>query len=324
MVEQESYWIIVTIENVLLISPRGFCAGVDRAINTVEEAIKVFGTPLYVKHEIVHNKVVCDALRAKGAVFVEEVSEIPEGSVCVFSAHGIAPSVREEAKARNLYTIDATCPLVTKIHIELNRFAKEGKEIIYIGHKGHPEAIGVMGVRPEITHLVDGPEEAERVQVSNPDNLVYLTQTTLSIDECKSTISALKARFPGIKSPPSDDICYATTNRQAAIKSAAKACDIMLVVGSKNSSNSNRLVETSRNLGVDAYLVDRLDDVDMKWFDGKKSLGISAGASAPEHIVMEIADHFGKQGAQVKEFRVIDENMKFVMPRELTMKQQGK
>lgn len=311
----------MTIENVLLISPRGFCAGVDRAINTVEEAIKVFGTPLYVKHEIVHNKVVCDELRSKGAIFVEEVSEIPEGSVCVFSAHGIAPSVREEAKARNLYTIDATCPLVTKIHIELNRFAREGKEILYIGHKGHPEAVGVMGVRPEITHLVDGPEEAEQVQVKDQNNLVYLTQTTLSIDECMSTIKILKRRFPEIKSPPSDDICYATTNRQSAIKAASKSCDIILVVGSKNSSNSNRLVETARNLGVDAYLVDKLEDVDMKWFKNKKNLGISAGASAPEHIVKEISDHFVREGAKVKEFRVIDENMKFIMPRELTMKQ---
>ena len=311
----------MTMENVLLISPRGFCAGVDRAINTVDEAIKVFGTPLYVKHEIVHNKIVCDELRAKGAVFVEEVSDIPEGSVCVFSAHGIAPSVREEAKARNLYTIDATCPLVTKIHIELNRFARDGKEILYIGHKGHPEAVGVMGVRPEITHLVDGPEDAEHVQVKDPNNLVYLTQTTLSIDECMSTIKILKRRFPGIKSPPSDDICYATTNRQSAIKAASKSCDIILVVGSKNSSNSNRLVETARNLGVDAYLVDKLDDVNMKWFENKKNLGISAGASAPEHIVKAIADHFAREGAKVKEFRVIDENMKFVMPRELTMKQ---
>ncbi|MDE1865870.1 MAG: 4-hydroxy-3-methylbut-2-enyl diphosphate reductase [Candidatus Micrarchaeota archaeon] len=311
------------IERVLLIGPRGFCAGVDRAINTVEESLKVFGAPVYVKHEIVHNKIVCDALRDKGAIFVEEVSEIPESSICVFSAHGIAPAVREQAKAKNLYTIDATCPLVTKIHIELNRFAREGKEIIYIGHRGHPEAIGVMGVRPDITQLVDNPGEVEHLQVKNPDNLVYLTQTTLSIDECMATISALKKRFPKISSPPSEDICYATTNRQTAIKSAAKKCDIILVVGSKNSSNSNRLVETSKKLGVDSYLLDTAEELKEEWFEGKKCLGISAGASAPEHIVMEIADSFKQRGAKVENYIVLDEHMKFMMPRELTIKQEA-
>jgi 4-hydroxy-3-methylbut-2-enyl diphosphate reductase len=316
----------MTVEKVLLISPRGFCAGVDRAINTVEESLKVFGRPVYVKHEIVHNKIVCDALREKGAIFVEEVEEIPADSVCVFSAHGIAPSVREDAKKRNLYTIDATCPLVTKIHIELNRFAREGKEIVYIGHRGHPEAVGVMGVRPDITHLVDGPEEVEHLQVKSPENLVYLTQTTLSVDECMATISALRKRFPKISSPPSDDICYATTNRQTAIKAAVKKCDIILVVGSKNSSNSNRLVETSRKLGVDSYLVDTKDEIKMEWFNGKKILGITAGASAPEHIVTDIADLFKKDGAIVEQYNVMDEHMKFNMPRELTskMEQQAK
>lgn len=313
----------MTVENVFLISPRGFCAGVDRAINTVNEAIKVFGTPIYVKHEIVHNKIVCDDLRARGAIFVEEVTEIPKDSVCVFSAHGIKPSVREEARTRNLYTIDATCPLVTKIHIELNRFAREGKEILYIGHRGHPEAVGVMGVRPDLTQLIDNPEEVEHIKVKNPDNLVYLTQTTLSIDECMATIAALKKRFPKISAPPSDDICYATTNRQAAIKQAVKKCDIIIVVGSKNSSNSNRLVETSRKLGVDSYLVDTLDEVKEEWFKNKKNVGITAGASAPEHIVKAIADYFEKQGAKVQEFMVIDEHMKFTMPRELTAKAAG-
>lgn len=316
----------MTVEKVLLISPRGFCAGVDRAINTVEESLKVFGRPVYVKHEIVHNKIVCDALREKGAIFVEEVEEIPADSVCVFSAHGIAPSVRDDAKRRNLYTIDATCPLVTKIHIELNRFAREGKEIVYIGHRGHPEAVGVMGVRPDITHLVDGPEEVEHLVVKSPENLVYLTQTTLSVDECMATISALKKRFPKISSPPSDDICYATTNRQTAIKAAVKKCDIILVVGSKNSSNSNRLVETSRKLGVDSYLVDTKDEIKMEWFSGKKILGITAGASAPEHIVTDIADLFKKDGAIIEQYNVMDEHMKFNMPRELTskMEQQAK
>ncbi len=307
----------MTIEKVLLIGPRGFCAGVDRAVNTVEEALKILGAPIYVKHEIVHNKVVCDGLRAKGAIFVEEVSEIPEGATCIFSAHGIAPMVREEAKARKLTTIDATCPLVTKIHIEMERFAREGKEIVYIGHRGHPEAIGVMGVRPDITQLVESEEDVERLSVKNPGNLVYLTQTTLSVDECRSLIEALKRKFPGIKAPPSDDICYATTNRQAAIKKASAMCDIIIVVGSKNSSNSNRLVDTVRMQGVSAYLVDSLGDIKQEWLEGKKTLGISAGASAPEHIVQEMAANFKSKGATVEEFRVMDEHMKFTMPYEL-------
>ncbi len=307
----------MAVEKVLLIKPRGFCAGVDRAINTVEEAIRIFGTPIYVKHEIVHNKTVCDSLKAKGAIFVEEISEVPEGSVCIFSAHGIAPEVREQAKKRNLSTIDATCPLVTKIHIELGRFAREGKEIVYIGHKGHPEAIGVMGVRPDITYLIETPEEVEHLNVKNPDNLVYLTQTTLSVDECKAVIAALKRRFVNIKAPPSDDICYATTNRQAAIRQAVKQCDMILVIGSKNSSNSNRLVDTARMLGVDAYLIDNKDEIKEEWLEGKKSVGISAGASAPEYLVMQTAAYFTDQGAKSEEIDVIREDMKFTMPYEL-------
>jgi 4-hydroxy-3-methylbut-2-en-1-yl diphosphate reductase len=311
----------MAIEEVLLIYPRGFCAGVERAVETVEEALKIFGAPVYVKHEIVHNKTVCDSLRAKGAIFVEEVSEIPSGSVCIFSAHGIAPTVREQARERKLSTIDATCPLVTKIHIELGRFAKEGKEIIYIGHRGHPEDVGVMGVRPDITHLIENAHDVEKLEVKNPQSLVYLTQTTLSVDECRATIAALKARFPSIKAPPSEDICYATTNRQAAIKQAAKKCDIILVVGSKNSSNSNRLVDSARTHGVDAYLIDSLSDVNWGWMEGKTRLGISAGASAPEHIVQEIASHFQNKGAAVKKLDLIKEDMKFTMPYELYRKQ---
>ncbi len=310
------------VEKVMLISPRGFCAGVERAISTVEESLKAFGSPVYVKHEIVHNRIVCDALRDKGAVFVEEVSEVPEGSVCVFSAHGVAPAVREEARKRKLYTIDATCPLVTKIHIELGRFAREGKEIIYIGHRGHPEAVGVMGVRPDITRLVDNPEEVGRLEVKDPDNLVYLTQTTLSVDECAATVAALRRRFPRISAPPSGDICYATTNRQTAIKSAVKRCDIILVVGSKNSSNSNRLVETVRKLGVDSYLIDTREEIRDEWFDGKRCLGVSAGASAPEYVVAEIADYFRERGAAVENYDVMDEHMRFNLPRELTAKQE--
>jgi 4-hydroxy-3-methylbut-2-en-1-yl diphosphate reductase len=311
----------MAIEKVLLIKPRGFCAGVDRGVKTVEEALKIFGAPVYVKHEIVHNKTVCDDLRAKGAIFVEEISEVPEGSVCVFSAHGVAPQVRVEAQERKLYAIDATCPLVSKIHIEVNRFARDGNEILYIGHKGHPEVVGVMGIRPDITQIVGAPDEVEHIVVKDPDKLVYLSQTTLSVDECKDIISALKKRFPNIKSPPSDDICYATTNRQAAVKSAVKKCDIMIVVGSKNSSNSNRLVDTARMLGVDAYLIDNLKEMQDSWLEGKKALGITAGASAPEYLIVEISDHFKDRGAAVEEYEVLDEKMSFRLPYELHRQQ---
>lgn len=311
----------MAIERVILIRPRGFCAGVDRAVNTVEEALQSFGSPIYVKHEIVHNKTVCDGLRAKGAIFVDDVSDIPDGSICIFSAHGIAPEVRKQAKERGLSTIDATCPLVTKIHIELERFAREGKEIIYIGHRRHPEAIGVMGIRPDITHLIETPAEVETLSVNDPEKLVYLTQTTLSVDECRGVIAALRYRFPEIKAPPSDDICYATTNRQAAIKQASKQCDVILVIGSKNSSNSNRLVDTAKSLGKDAYLIDNIGEAKREWFEGKMNVGITAGASAPEHVVQEAASYFKDMGARVEEIDVIKENMKFTMPYELYRKQ---
>lgn len=312
------------VEKVLLISPRGFCAGVDRAIATVEEALKSFGAPVYVKHEIVHNKIVCDELRAKGAIFVEEVSEIPEGSICIFSAHGITPQVREEARVRKLSTIDATCPLVTKIHIEVERFAREGKEIIYIGHRGHPEAMGVMGIRPDITQIIEAPEEVQALRVKDPQKLVYLTQTTLSVDECSAVISALKARFSAIQSPPSSDICYATTNRQSAIKQAVKRCDAIIVMGSKNSSNSNRLVDTARALGVEACLVDTVNELRPEWLEGKKSIGITAGASAPEHVVQEMAEYFRSRGAAVESLELIKEHMQFTLPYELSRAISGK
>ncbi len=307
----------MAVERVLLIEPRGFCAGVERAVNTVEEALSNFGAPVYVKHEIVHNKVVCDALRAKGAIFVEEIAEIPEGSVCVFSAHGIAPKVREQARERKLSTIDATCPLVSKIHIEVGRFAKEGLEIIYIGHRNHPEAIGVMGIRPDITQIVETPAEVAMLKVKDPAKLSYLTQTTLSVDECEGVIGALKERFPQMRAPPSSDICYATTNRQGAIKQAVSKCDAIIVLGSKNSSNSNRLVDTAKTLGVDAYLIDNISEFKEEWVEGKKTIGISAGASAPEYLVQELAQHFKDNGAVVESMQVIKENMKFTMPYEL-------
>jgi 4-hydroxy-3-methylbut-2-enyl diphosphate reductase len=312
----------MAIETVFLISPRGFCAGVDRAVNTVEEALRIFGAPVYVKHEIVHNKTVCEGLRGKGAIFVEEISEVPDGSVCIFSAHGIAPVVSVQAQERKLYAIDATCPLVSKIHIEVNRFAGEGNEILYIGHKGHPEVAGVMGIRPDIIQIVDTVEDVEKVRVKDPEKLVYLTQTTLSVDECKEVISALKKKFPKIRAPPRDDICYATTNRQAAIRSAAKSCDIIIVVGSKNSSNSNRLVDTARSLGIDAYLVDNLKEIQQQWLEGKKVLGVSAGASAPEYLITEIADHFKANGAEIRDLKVMDEKMSFKLPYELYRQQQ--
>lgn len=307
----------MAVEKVLLVGPRGFCAGVDRAISIVEEALAIFGKPVYVKHEIVHNKHVCDELRGKGAIFVEEISEVPQGAVVIYSAHGVAPKVRDEAKAKNLVTIDATCPLVAKIHIEVERYAREGKEIIYIGHKGHPEAAGVMGVRPEVTQIIENADDVEALNVKDPSKLVYLTQTTLSINETKDTIRALRGKFPMVSSPPSEDICYATTNRQAAITGLAKNVDVVLVVGSKSSSNSNRLVETARSLGVDAYLLDDVSELKAEWFEGKKIVGLSAGASAPEFYVKQIADYFKGRGALIEEQKVIDENMHFVLPVEL-------
>lgn len=306
------------IEKVILISPRGFCAGVDRAIGTVLEALEMFGPPVYVKHEIVHNKAVCDALREKGAIFIEEVNEVPEDAVCIYSAHGIKPSVREDAKKRNLRTIDATCPLVTKIHMEVIKFANEGKEIIYIGHKNHPEAIGVLGIRPEATMLVETAQNVEKLKVKNPEKLVYLTQTTLSLDDCAKVINALEKKFPKMSSPPSDDICYATKNRQAAVKKAAEECEVILVVGSKTSSNSNRLVDAAKGCGREAHLVDTIKDIKEEWLAGKKTVGITSGASAPEELVQEIARTFVQNGAKPEELIVINENTKFIVPAELT------
>jgi 4-hydroxy-3-methylbut-2-en-1-yl diphosphate reductase len=309
----------MAIDRVLLIEPRGFCAGVARAVKTVEEALDILGAPVYVKHEIVHNKVVSDELRSKGAIFVEDLSEVPEGSMCIFSAHGVSPAVVEQAKSRKLSTIDASCPLVAKIHIELDRFAKEGNEIIYIGHKGHPEAEGVIAIKPEMTHLVETAEDVKKVTVKDPKKLVYLTQTTLSVDECKAVVAALKEKFPSIKAPPSSDICYATTNRQTAIKNAATKCDVMLIIGSKNSSNSNRLVEAAQRIGTAAYLIDEPSDIKEEWFIGKHTLGISAGASAPERVVLETAEYFRERGAKIEALEGTKERMSFTMPYELNM-----
>lgn len=316
-----------SIEKVVVAFPRGFCAGVDRAIDVVEQTLEIFGAPIYVKHEIVHNKFVCDDLRQKGAIFTDIIEEIPEGSVCVYSAHGISPEIRAKAQARKLLTIDATCPLVTKIHLEVARYARENKQIIYIGHVGHPEAEGVLGIRPDITRLIEYPKDITpelKAWVKDNQQLVFLTQTTLSIDDTKKTIEALRQGFPGIQNPPADDICYATTNRQTAIKQLAKVADIVIVVGSKNSSNSQRLRETAEREGPSAYLVDELAEIKPEWFEGKKVLGLSSGASAPEKRVSEIADFFIKQGSKKETLHVMDEHMTFVMPRELETYRQEK
>lgn len=305
------------IQKLILTKPRGFCAGVDRAIDVVEECLSLFGSPVYVKHEIVHNTHVVEQLKKKGAVTVERVEDIPSGAVAVFSAHGSPPEDFAKAKAKGIRVIDATCPLVTKVHLEVHRFAKEGYSIIYIGHKGHAEGIGVLGELPGQIPIVEDVEQAGHLDIGSPAKLVYLTQTTLSVDETRQIIAALKKRYPQIRDPPAEDICYATTNRQLAIKELAKHTDMILVVGSKTSSNSNRLVETARAQGRNAYLVDDVSGIQPAWLEGITTLGLSSGASAPENVVQEIAEHFTQQGAVVEEIEVLKEHMVFKEPAEL-------
>lgn len=306
------------VKKIVLIKPRGFCAGVDRAIDVVKDCLELFGAPIYVKHEIVHNKHVVGRLEKQGVITIEDVNEVPEGSVCVFSAHGSPPSDYENAKKRNLKVIDATCPLVTKVHLEVHRFAKQGYEIFYIGHKGHAEALGVMGELPEKMTLIETPEDVEKLE-SKSEKLIYLTQTTLSLDETKAIISALKKKFPHISEPPKEDICYATTNRQTAVKNAINnhKVEVVIVVGSKNSSNSNRLRETAEREGAEAYLVDDKSELKENWFEGKNIIGITAGASAPDDLVKSIADYFKEKNLQIEEIDVVKENMKFIEPIEL-------
>src|SRR5881392_1752856 len=269
-------------KRVLLAAPRGYCAGVDRAVQTVERALELYGAPVYVRKEIVHNKHVVAQLRERGAVFVEELDDaIPEGAITVFSAHGVSPAVHADAAARRLQTIDATCPLVTKVHREALKFASEGYTIVLIGHGGHEEVEGTMGEAPESIVLVETEEDVDRLEVADPDRLAYISQTTLSVDETRTIINRLRERFPNITGPRTDDICYATTNRQAAVKQMAKECDLVLVIGSQNSSNSQRLVEVARDYGADSYLIDNESQVDERWLDGKRVVGISSGASAP-------------------------------------------
>lgn len=304
---------------VLLANPRGFCAGVDRAIEIVERALELFGAPIYVRHEVVHNKFVVESLRAKGAVFIEDLAEVPSGSTLIFSAHGVSPAVRQEAEARGLTVFDATCPLVTKVHLEVARMRKQGKEIIMIGHKGHPEVEGTMGQAEDGMYLVEKPEDVAGLHVGDENNLAYVSQTTLSMDDASRIVAALKQRFPSISGPKKDDICYATQNRQDAVKTLAQLCDAVIVVGSPNSSNSNRLREVARNMGVDAWMVDNAGQIDPAWLSGKKKVGVTAGASAPEVLVKEVIARLEQLGAEsVKDLQGVEENVVFPLPRNLT------
>ncbi|OIQ82925.1 4-hydroxy-3-methylbut-2-enyl diphosphate reductase [mine drainage metagenome] len=304
---------------VILANPRGFCAGVDRAIIIVEQALERFGAPIYVRHEVVHNKFVVDELKRKGAVFVEELDEVPAGNTVIFSAHGVSKEVRSEAEARGLRVFDATCPLVTKVHVEVAKLRGRGCEIIMIGHRGHPEVEGTMGQSEAGMYLVETPEDVEQLQVKDPHNLAFVTQTTLSLDDAARVIAALRQRFPDIAAPKSDDICYATQNRQDAVKALSGLCDLVIVVGSPNSSNSNRLREVSQNQGVPAYMVDNADELQPEWLVGKQRVGVTAGASAPEVLVKEVVAKLNALGAsEVRELNGIVENVVFPLPRNLT------
>lgn len=304
---------------ILLAAPRGYCAGVDRAVVTVEKALDLYGAPVYVRKQIVHNKHVVETLEKRGAIFVDEVEEVPEGSTVVFSAHGVAPEVHTQAAERQLKTIDATCPLVTKVHSEAKRFASEGYDIILIGHDGHEEVVGTMGEAPEAITLVEDPASAADLEVENPDKLVWLSQTTLSVDETMQTVNALQGRFPDLMSPPSDDICYATQNRQVAVKEIARGSDVVIVVGSGNSSNSVRLVEVALEAGAgSAYRVDSAQEIDSTWFDGATTVGVTSGASVPDVLVNDVLDSLKELGfGTVEEVTTAEETLVFALPPEL-------
>lgn len=303
---------------VLLANPRGFCAGVDRAIEIVERALALHGAPIYVRHEVVHNKFVVDGLRQKGAIFIEDLSDVPPGSFLIFSAHGVSQAVRREAEARHLTVFDATCPLVTKVHTEVLRMRDHGKEIIMIGHAGHPEVEGTMGQSEGGMYLVESPAQVANLKVNDENNLAFVTQTTLSVDDASTIVAALKAHFPNIVGPKKDDICYATQNRQDAVKLLVKQCDVVVVVGSPNSSNSNRLREVAANVGVPAYLVNDASGLQPEWFAGKARVGISAGASAPESLVQGVVARLREMGAgSVTELQGIRENVVFPLPKAL-------
>ena len=305
--------------SIVLAQPRGFCAGVDRAITIVERALEQFGAPIYVRHEIVHNKYVVDDLRDKGAVFIEELFEAPDGSTVIFSAHGVSLAVRDEAQRRNLHIFDATCPLVTKVHVEVKRMREQGYEIIMIGHKGHPEVEGTMGQVKDGIYLVDTEADVANLQVKTPDHLAYVTQTTLSVDDTKGIIATLKQRFPKITEPKKADICYATQNRQDAVKVLAPQVDVVIVVGSPNSSNSNRLRELAEKMGVSAYMVDNADDVQVAWFADVQKIGVTAGASAPEVLVESVLNRIKELGASsVSVLEGVEESVKFPLPKGLS------
>ncbi len=305
-------------KEILLANPRGFCAGVERAIEIVEQALARFGAPIYVRHEVVHNKFVVDGLRAKGAIFVEELDEVPTGQTVIFSAHGVPQAVRSEAGRRGLRVFDATCPLVTKVHLEVARMREQGREIVMIGHKGHPEVEGTMGQVGDGIHLVEVVEDVANLEVADPQQLAYVTQTTLSVDDAATLVAALRARFPAIVGPKKDDICYATQNRQDAVKFMAPRVDIVFVVGSRNSSNSNRLREVAELLGVPAYLVDNATGIDPAWLEDKKRVGVTAGASAPEVLVDAVVERLKELGASsVRTLEGVPERVTFPLPREL-------
>jgi 4-hydroxy-3-methylbut-2-enyl diphosphate reductase len=307
-----------TPEKLLLAAPRGYCAGVDRAVQTVERALEIHGPPVYVRKEIVHNKHVVEQLKERGAIFVDQETEVPEGKTVVFSAHGVAPSVHANASARQLRTIDATCPLVTKVHVEAKKFAADGYTIVFIGHEGHEEVEGTMGEAPASMVLIETEEDVDNLEVEDPDRVAFLTQTTLSVDETDRVIRRLRERFPNVTGPKSDDICYATTNRQAAVRQMARECDLVLVIGSRNSSNSNRLVEVARDHGADSYLIDNQTQVQEEWLEGKRVVGISSGASAPEELVQSLVDFFRERGTEeVSEYEVVQEDVRFMLPKEI-------
>jgi len=308
---------------ILLANPRGFCAGVDRAIEIVERALESFGAPIYVRHEVVHNRFVVDGLRARGAIFVDELDDVPDGATVIFSAHGVSQAVRAQARARHLRVFDATCPLVTKVHIEVARHAKAGRDVVLIGHAGHPEVEGTLGqwdkegASGEI-YLVETPEDVTKLAPKHPDNIAYSTQTTLSIDDTKAVIDALRAKFPAILGPRHDDICYATQNRQDAVRKLGSTCDVVLVVGSPNSSNSNRLRELAQKQGIEAHLIDGADDIQREWIAGKTRVGVTAGASAPESLVQGVVARLREWGAgDVQELNGEPENVTFALPKEL-------
>lgn len=309
------------MKELILANPRGFCAGVDRAIDIVERALELFGAPIYVRHEVVHNRYVVDGLRDKGAVFVEEVEEVPDNSTLIFSAHGVSKQVQQDGKQRGLKVFDATCPLVTKVHMEVSRYEKQGMECILIGHEGHPEVEGTMGQYTSAEggmYLVESPEDVARLTVKNPERLAFVTQTTLSVDDTSVVIDALREHFPHITGPSKDDICYATQNRQDAVKTLASDCDLVLVVGSVNSSNSNRLRELSEKLGTTAYLLDNADEIQSEWLEGKQRIGLTAGASAPEILVQQVVKRLSEFGVSTaREDEGLRENIEFSLPKEL-------